>query len=60
MITTSNFSAGHYEENSGLSYKSANDLVKMFVKNGILNEIIGKNRNRYYRMEKYFNLFSKE
>lgn len=45
---------------SGLSYKSANDLVKMFVKNGILNEITGKNRNRYYRMEKYFNLFSKE
>lgn len=40
------------------SYKSANDLVKLFIQYGILNETTGRSRNRYFKMNKYLEIFS--
>ena len=40
-----------------VSYKSANDLVKDFVQFNILTETTGKNRNRFFRMERYLEVF---
>ena len=40
-----------------LSYKSANDLVKDFVKNDILEETTGQSRNRFFRMKPYLEIF---
>ena len=44
-------------EKCGLSYKSANDLVKDFVKNDILEETTGQSRNRFFRMKPYLEIF---
>jgi Fic family protein len=40
-----------------LSTKAANDLVNMFVKQGILKEISGKTRYRFFLFAQYVNLF---
>ena len=40
-----------------LSTKAANDLVNMFVKQGILKEISGKTRYRLFLFAQYVNLF---
>jgi Fic family protein len=40
-----------------LSYKSANDLVKDFVKIDILEETTGQSRNRFFRMKPYLEIF---
>ena len=40
-----------------VSYKSANDLVKDFVKIGILEETTGQSRNRFFRMKPYLDIF---
>ncbi len=40
-----------------LSTKAANDLVNIFVKQGILKEISGKTRYRFFLFAQYVNLF---
>lgn len=45
------------EEITGLSYKSANDLVADFLTMNILKEMTGQSRNRVFVMEEYVNLF---
>ncbi len=42
---------------TGLSYKAANDLVNDYIKAGILKEMTGQTRNRYFVFDKYLNLF---
>ena len=45
-------------EKCSLSYKSANDLVKDFVKENILEETTGHSRNRFFRMKPYLDIFN--
>jgi len=45
------------EEICNLSKKAANDLVSLFVQQGILKEISGKTRYRLFLFESYLNLF---
>ena len=45
------------EEICDLSKKAANDLVSLFVQQGILKEISGKTRYRLFLFESYLNLF---
>jgi Fic family protein len=45
------------QEITNLSPKAANDLVKVFVNQGILKEMTGYNRNRIFIFEKYLDLF---
>ena len=40
-----------------VSYKTANDLVKDFVKHNILKEMTGQSRNRMFVLDKYLKLF---
>jgi Fic family protein len=42
---------------TGLSYKSANNLITDFVKAGILKEMTGQSRNRVFVFEEYLDLF---
>lgn len=42
---------------SGLSKKAANELVAIFTKQKILNEITGQTRNRVFVFERYLTLF---
>ena len=42
---------------TNLSTKAANDLVEVFVKQGILREITGYSRNRIFVFEEYLDLF---
>lgn len=44
-------------EMTGLSYKTANDLVNDFVKAGILKETTGQSRNRVFLFDAYLKLF---
>jgi len=44
---------------TNLSPKAANDLVKAFLKNQILSEITGYQRNRVFVFEKYLKMFYK-
>lgn len=45
------------EEACSLSTKAANDLVNLFVEEGILKEISGKTRNRLFMFNSYLELF---
>lgn len=45
------------EKSCGLSTKAANDLVGLFMEQGILKEISGKTRYRLFLFEPYLNLF---
>lgn len=45
------------EKSCGLSTKAANDLVSLFIEQGILKEISGKTRYRLFLFEPYLNLF---
>lgn len=45
------------KEFCNLSYKSANDLVGLFVKENILKEVTGQSRNRMFIFDKYVSLF---
>ncbi len=42
-----------------LSVKASNDLIKLFIEQGILKEITGYRRNRIFIFEKYLELFEK-
>ncbi len=44
-------------EKLGISFVSANSLLKTFVEIGILEEKTGFNRNRYYVFEEYIKIF---
>jgi Fic family protein len=44
---------------TGLSYKTANDLVSLMVQHSILNEITGQSRNRIFVFDDYLNIFMK-
>ena len=44
-------------EKLGISFVSANGLLKTFVEIGILEEKTGFNRNRYYVLEEYIKIF---
>jgi Fic family protein len=41
----------------GVSYKSANDLVRAFVLNNILKEMTGRSRNRVFVFDEYLKMF---
>jgi Fic family protein len=45
------------EATCDLSAKAANDMVNLFVQQGILKEISGKTRNRLFLFEAYLDLF---
>jgi len=47
----------HVEGICNLSTKAANDLVSLFVRQGILKEVSGKTRYRLFVFESYLNLF---
>jgi Fic family protein len=47
------------QEKTNLSAKAANDLIKVFLNEGILREITGFQRNRIFVFDKYMNLFNK-
>lgn len=47
------------KEHLGLTAKSANDLVNLYVKKKILREITGNKRNRLFAFEKYLDLLKK-
>lgn len=42
---------------SGLSYKAANDLVKLMCDAGIIDEVTGQSRNRMFMFTPYIKLF---
>lgn len=44
----------------GLTYKSANDLVKKMYDDGIVSEATKQSRNRLFVFQKYLNIFEKE
>ena len=44
----------------GLTYKSANDLVKKMYDDGIVSEAKKQSRNRLFVFQKYLNIFEKE
>ncbi len=41
-----------------MSFPSANDLTKRFVKHGLLTEITGQVRNRRFRYTPYIKIFA--
>ena len=43
---------------TGMSFPSANDLIKRFVKHGLLTEITGQVRNRRFRYTPYIKIFA--
>jgi Fic family protein len=45
-------------ELTGMSFPSANDLIKRFVKHELLTEITGQARNRRFRYTPYIKIFS--
>ncbi len=45
-------------ELTGMSFPSANDLIKRFVKHGLLTEITGQVRNRRFRYTPYIKIFA--
>jgi len=45
-------------EVTGTSYPAANDLMRRFVRNGLLDEITGRRRNRVFRYTAYIRIFS--
>lgn len=47
----------HVQEVTGMSYKSANDLVTDFISAGILKEMTGQSRNRVFVFDRYLSLF---
>ena len=47
------------QKKTGLSAKAANDLIKVFLNEGILREITGFQRNRIFVFDEYMNLFNK-
>ncbi|MBU6341559.1 MAG: hypothetical protein KGS48_08720 [Bacteroidetes bacterium] len=42
---------------TGSSYKTANDLIQDFVTAGILVEMSGQSRNRFFVFQRYVDLF---
>jgi Fic family protein len=44
---------------TGLSYKSANELVEKMIASGMLAEITGQSRNRIFVLERYLNAFTR-
>ena len=44
----------------GLTYKSANDLIKKMYDDGIVSEATKQSRNRLFVFQKYLNIFEKE
>ncbi len=51
------FSAKNIQSELNLSPKSANDLIQIFIQEGIVSEITGFRRNRIFAFEKYLALF---
>lgn len=47
------------EQNLGIQYKAANNLVQDFISLGILKETTGYSRNRLFAMDDYIKLFRK-
>jgi DNA-binding MarR family transcriptional regulator len=45
-------------ELTGMSFPSANDLIKRFVKHELLTEITGQARNRRFRYAPYIKIFA--
>lgn len=45
---------------TGLSYKAANNLVADFEKSGILKEMTGQSRNRFFVFDQYLGLFRQD
>ncbi len=43
----------------GMTYPPANDLVERFVECGLLSEVTGQKRNRFYRYQPYIDLLRK-
>ena len=57
LFTKPVISVKEVEAASGLSKKAAHLLTKFFVDQGILKEITGRERYRYYAFERYLKLF---
>lgn len=53
-------SVGHVRDFLGVTAKSANNLVRLFVNAGILKEVTQRKRNRLFVFEQYLNLLKKD
>lgn len=52
-------SARFVEKEVGLSPKASNDMIRDFIRIGVLKEITGYKRNRLFTFEPYFNILRK-
>lgn len=57
MYATPILNARAVEKGLGISFSSANRLLKSLTELGVLNETTGHSRNRLFVLEKYLNLF---
>ncbi len=57
MYATPVLNARSVEKGLGISFSSANRLLKSLTELGVLNETTGHSRNRLFVLEKYLNLF---